>query len=49
MAKIKWFFTPRIKKLEYTMKTLYANKQALHFAGFRFDFETMTIEKENKE
>ena len=48
MNRIKWLFTPKIKRLEYTMKTLYENKQALHFAGFRFDFETMTIAKENE-
>ena len=46
MNVIKWFFMPKVKKLEYTMKILYTNKQALHFAGFRFDFKTMTIEKD---
>ena len=46
MNRIKWLFTSKIKRLEYTMKVLYENKQALHFAGFRFDFDSMTIEKD---
>ena len=46
MNAIKWFFMPKVKKLEYAMKVLYENKQALNFAGFRFDFDTMTIEKD---
>lgn len=46
MNIIKWLLMPKIKRLEYTMNVLYENKQALHFAGFRFDFDTMTIEKE---
>lgn len=49
MNMIKWIFIPKIKKLEYNMKTQYKNKLSLHFAGFRFDFNTMTIEKETKE
>ena len=46
MNKIKWLFTSKIKRLEHTMKVMYENKQALHFAGFRFDFSSMTIEKD---
>ena len=46
MTTIKWLLMSKVKRLEYTMKVLYENKQALHFAGFRFDFDTMTIEKE---
>ena len=46
MNKIKWRFMPFKAKIEYAMKVCFENKQALHFAGFIFDFETMTIEKE---
>ena len=46
MNIIKWLLMSKIKRLEYTMKVYYENKQAFHFAGFRFDFDTMTIEKE---
>lgn len=47
MNMIKWLFMSKYRKLEYTMNVLYQNKQALHFAGFRFDFDKMTIEKTN--
>lgn len=47
MSIIKWRLTPKIKRLEYTMKILHANKQRLHFAGFIFDFENMRIEVED--
>jgi hypothetical protein len=49
MNIIKWLLMPKIKRLKYTMKICYKNRQALHFAGFRFDFDTMTIEKENED
>lgn len=47
MTIIKWRLIPKIKRLEYTMKILYKNKQRLHFAGFIFDFESMRIEVED--
>ena len=49
MNRIQWFLTPYKKKLEITMKTLYANKQRLHIAGFVLDFEKMTLEYEGGE
>lgn len=49
MNSIKWFFMSPSKKLEYTFKVLYKNKQRLHFAGFIFDFVDMKIEVEDHE